>query len=99
MTRLKSFIAILLKFIWSSLGQNKDIEFVCTSCQAREKIPKHAVDDMELGDVQGDLRYPPRFTCESCPDGLMYPIHYKSLGGKTYQYNPKTGEFNPKLPS
>jgi len=99
MTKLKSFIAILLKFIWPSLGQNKNIEFVCTSCKATEKIPKHVVDDMDLGDVQGDPRYPPRFTCESCSNGLMSPTHYKSLAGKTYRYNPKTGEFNPKLPS
>lgn len=99
MANLRQFIAILLKFIWPSLGQHKQIEFVCTACGAREKILKHVVDDMELGDVQGDLRYPPRFTCQSCLDGLMYPIHYKSLGGTTYRYNPKTGEFSPKLPS
>jgi hypothetical protein len=73
------------------------IEFVCFSCAAKENIPKTVVDDMDLNDFGGDLRYPPRFSCDSCPNSDMYPTFYKSLRGQIYRFNPKTREFSPKI--
>ncbi len=73
------------------------IEFVCFNCGTKENIPKNVVDDMDLNNFDGDPRYPPRFSRESCPTGDMYPTFYKSLRGHTYRFNPKTREFSPKI--
>jgi len=73
------------------------IEFVCFDCGAKENIPKNVVDDMDLSDFDGDLRYPPRFSCESCLTGDIYPTFYKSLRGQTYRFNPETRKFFPEI--
>lgn len=75
----------------------KSIEFVCFDCGTKENIPKDVVDDMDLNDFDGDLRYPPRFSCESCPTGQMYPLFYKSPHGQTYRFNPETRKFSPEI--
>ena len=77
---------------------NKTIKFICTNCGFKEKIPKSVVDDMDMYDLDGDLRFPPRFSCDSCLTGTMYPLHYKNRVGITYKYNPKTRTLTPKLP-
>ena len=66
--------------------------FICESCKTTEKIPTQIVVEMDLHDEGGDLRYPPRFSCESCLDAQMYPLFYKSFRGITYKYDPKTGK-------
>ncbi len=96
MANLKLFIASLLKRLKPSLGKPKYIEFICQSCQAKEKIPTHVVYEMDFNDEDGDLLYPPRFSCESCQNGQMYPLFYKSFRGTTYRYNPKTKKFSSK---
>lgn len=73
------------------------IEFVCFDCGTKENIPKNVVDDMDLNDFDGDLRYPPRFSCEACPTGQMYPLLYKNPHGQTYRFNPETRKFFPKI--
>ena len=65
------------------------VEFICTFCAARENIPRSVVEHMDTTDDRGDLSYPPRFTCQLCPDGLMQPIKYTSPSGKTYKTDPK----------
>jgi hypothetical protein len=84
--------------MYSSFNQNKKVDFICTSCGFKEKIPKNVVDAMDMDDFKGDLRYPPRFSCDSCPTGTMYPLHYRGFSKITYTYNPKTKQFSPKLP-
>jgi len=70
--------------------------FICESCKTKEKIPTQIVVEMDMHDEYGDLRYPPRFKCESCPDAQMYPLFYESFRGITYTYNPKTGKVSTK---
>jgi len=70
--------------------------FICESCGVKENIPTQIVFEMDLHDEGGDLRFPPRFSCESCPDAQMYPLFYKSFRGITYKYNPKTGKVSYK---
>lgn len=96
MANLKLFFVNLLKRLFFSLRKPKYTEFICQSCGAKEKIPTHIVYDMDFNDEDGDLLYPPRFSCESCPNGQMYPLFYKSFRGITYRYNPKTGRFSSK---
>lgn len=76
----------------------KTIKFICINCGFKENIPKSVVDDMDMSDLSGDLRFPPRFSCDYCNTGTLYPLHYKNNIGITYKYNPKTGNFTPKLP-
>jgi len=66
------------------------VGFICTFCAAKEDIPKSVVDDMDSSNQQGDMSYPPRFTCATCPDGLMHPINYTSPSGRTYKTDPKS---------
>jgi len=75
----------------------KHIEFVCIHCGTKELIPKQVVDDFDLADLEGDLCFPPRFSCDSCHRADMYPLFYKSLRGTTYRFNPETGEFTPPI--
>lgn len=96
MANLKLFIVCLLKRLKFSLRKPKYTEFICQSCGTKEKIPTHIVYDMDFNDEDGDLLYPPRFSCELCPNGLMYPLFYRSFRGTTYRYNPKTGKFSSK---
>ena len=99
MMNLKLFISRLLKLVWPSVSQNKNVKFICTGCGFKEKIPKCVVDDMDIDDFEGDLCYPPRFSCDYCSAGTMYPLYYKSHRGITYRYNPKTRKFTPELPA
>jgi hypothetical protein len=73
---------------------NPYITFICESCGIRENIPLAIVVEMDLHDEDGDLSYPPRFRCESCPDAQMYPLFYKSPRDITYKYNPETGKLS-----
>jgi len=77
---------------------NKNLKFICINCGFEEKIPKSVVDEMDMCDLNGDLRFPPRFSCDSCPTGTMYPLYYKNHIGITYKYNPKTRTLTPQLP-
>jgi len=95
--KLKTIYLFLLKPIF--LTMRKTIKFICTSCGFKEKIPKSVVDDMDMCDLAGDLRFPPRFSCDSCHVGTMYPLFYKNHIGITYKYNPKTRTLTPTLPS
>jgi hypothetical protein len=70
--------------------------FICESCKTKEKIPTQIVIEMDLHDEGGDLRYPPRFRCESCTDAQMYPLFYESFRGIIYTYDPKTGKVSTK---
>ncbi len=69
---------------------HETVRFICTFCGAQEDIPKSVVEQMDAVDTQGDMSYPPRFTCAVCPDGLMHPINYTSPSGRTYKTDPKS---------
>lgn len=62
--------------------ENKTVRFRCLSCDTEEDIPRDVVEMLDLQDG-GDLLVPPRFDCEVC-NGLMEPIHYRSVHGITY---------------
>jgi hypothetical protein len=89
---LRHMPLILRRFFRNPDKQEETVRFICTFCAAQEDIPKPVVDHMDKTDRQGDLSYPPRFTCSSCPDGYMQPINYTNPSGKTYKTDPKSIE-------
>lgn len=62
--------------------EKKTVRFRCSECKVEEDIPRDVVEMLDMQDG-GDLIVPPRFDCQNC-DGLMEPIHYKSVHGITY---------------
>lgn len=75
------------------------VEFICAKCGFKEDIPLQAVELCETLDVRGDPTHPPRFRCEHCGDGQMYPIKYKNHHGFTYIYDPSSPQkFKTELP-
>lgn len=77
--------------------RSKHIEFICLSCNTKELIPKDVVDNFDLADFEGDLCFPPRFSCDNCPDGQMYPTHYESSRGINYTFDPISKKFSPPI--
>ncbi len=67
----------------------KEIEFICTLCKTKEKIPTYIVEMLDNSDqFNVDLNTPPRFNCEKCP-GKMVPVFYIGVNGIVYKYNEK----------
>lgn len=89
-TYLRHIPLILRRFFRKPDQPEEMVRFICTFCAAEEDIPKSVVDHMDKTDQRGDLSYPPRFICSVCPDGLMQPINYTSLSGRTYKTDPKS---------
>ena len=96
MANLKQFFATLHKMKHHNSEKNEYTTFICESCGVKEDIPTLIVIEMDFHDEGGDLRYPPRFSCESCRDAQMYPLYYESFRGITYKYDPKTGKVSAK---
>lgn len=65
----------------------RKILYVCFACGRQERIPLSVVLDFDTADP-GDPSVPPRFSCQHCPDTLMWPIFYRGLHGYTYSANP-----------
>ncbi len=64
----------------------KEIEFICTRCKTKERIPTEIVEMLDKADQIGvDTLVPPRFDCEKCP-GKMEPIYYVGVNGRIYEY-------------
>ena len=84
-------ISLILRSFFRKPDQPQEmVRFICTFCAAEEDIPKSVVDHMDTTDNKGDLSYPPRFACSTCPDGSMQPINYTSPSGRTYKIDPKS---------
>jgi hypothetical protein len=64
-----------------------NIFYVCFACGRQERIPLSVVLDFDAADT-GDPSVPPRFSCQYCPDVLMWPIFYRGLHGYTYSADP-----------
>lgn len=67
----------------------KTVTFICETCGVKEEIPTDVVDMMDVSDG-GDLTFPPRFRCVTCPGADMYPLRYRSPHNVTYIWDPKS---------
>lgn len=68
------------------MKNKKEIEFICSLCKTKEKIPTYIVEMLDKTDQIGvETNIPPRFDCEKCP-GKMVPIFCIGVKGKIYKY-------------
>ncbi len=62
------------------------IEFICSKCKTKERIPTEIVEMLDYADqIDVDTSVPPRFDCKKC-DGKMVPIYYIGANGRIYEY-------------
>ena len=71
--------------IFGLTSSNETVKFKCRKCGFEEAVPKNIVDMLDESDG-GDPNYPPRFNCEHCIGGLMFPINYTNSRGITYKF-------------
>ena len=71
--------------IFGLTPSNETVKFKCKKCNFEEDVPKNIVDMLDESDG-GDPNYPPRFSCERCNGGLMYPVNYTNSRGITYKF-------------